>query len=195
MNYRLLWCFGIVGTAHAMTVRKPPKLIVFDLDNTLWTPELYQLRRSLGDRQTPVAGQVRSDEILHNMLLTSMLQHVKLFSGASKVIERVRNGDYVDTTQFAVASRTKSVSWAFDLLEQFQLHEVFAYQEIFPSSKEKHFENLSSATGFDYSEMLFFDDARDGKFGNCVPVANLGVLSVHCPRVSYMLHHIAILQE
>lgn len=31
-------------------------------------------------------------------------------------------------------------------------------------------------------EMLFFDDNRDGKFGNCVPVSQMGVLSVHCPR-------------
>ena len=29
--------------------------------------------------------------------------------------------------------------------------------------------------------MLFFDDARHGKFGNCQPVSQMGVLSVHCP--------------
>lgn len=29
--------------------------------------------------------------------------------------------------------------------------------------------------------MLFFDDNRDGRYGNCVPVSELGVLSVHCP--------------
>jgi hypothetical protein len=47
------------------TIRKKPKLIVFDLDNTLWTPELYQLRgRSSGgngDRGRPfrpMAGKV-----------------------------------------------------------------------------------------------------------------------------------------
>jgi len=30
--------------------------------------------------------------------------------------------------------------------------------------------------------MLFFDDSRDGRYGNCVPVSELGVMSVHCPR-------------
>ena len=30
--------------------------------------------------------------------------------------------------------------------------------------------------------MVFFDDARDGRYGNCVPVSYLGVLCVHCPR-------------
>ena len=32
-----------------------------------------------------------------------------------------------------------------------------------------------------FEEMLFFDDARDGKYGNCVPVAEMGVQAVHCP--------------
>lgn len=30
--------------------------------------------------------------------------------------------------------------------------------------------------------MLFFDDARDGKYGSCEPVSQMGVLSVHCPN-------------
>lgn len=165
-----------------MTLRRPPKLVVFDLDNTLWTPELYQLRRSLGDRQTPVAGKVRNGSHPHSLSHQNVLQDVKLFPGASDIIERFRNGEYGDT-EFAVASRTKSVEWAYDLLAQFELLDVFTYQEIFPSSKETHFEHLASLSGLEYSEMLFFDDARDGKFGNCVPVANMGVLSTHCPRV------------
>ena len=30
--------------------------------------------------------------------------------------------------------------------------------------------------------MVLFDDARDGKHGNCVGAAALGVLAVHCPQ-------------
>ena len=33
--------------------------------------------------------------------------------------------------------------------------------------------------------MIFFDDARDGRYGNCEPVSQLGVLSVHCPNGLY----------
>ena len=29
--------------------------------------------------------------------------------------------------------------------------------------------------------MLFFDDAKAGKYGNCEPVSKLGVMSAHCP--------------
>ena len=37
-------------------ITKFPKLIVLDLDNTVWTPELYQLRKLQRANQTPVAG-------------------------------------------------------------------------------------------------------------------------------------------
>jgi hypothetical protein len=37
--------------------RKMPKLVVFDLDNTLWTPELYQLRKLQRMNADPVAGE------------------------------------------------------------------------------------------------------------------------------------------
>ena len=30
--------------------------------------------------------------------------------------------------------------------------------------------------------VLFFDDARDGKYGNCEPIANMGCLTVHTPN-------------
>lgn len=141
-----------------------PSLVVFDLDNTLWTPELYQLRQIERLKRFPVAGK-----------------DVKLFPVADDIIQQIRIGKYPGT-KFAVASRTKSVEWAQNLLEQFNLREIFDYVEIFPGDKKQHFTNLKSASGIDYNEMLFFDDNRDGKFGNCEPVSTLGVLSVHCPK-------------
>ena len=140
-----------------------PKLIVFDLDNTCWTPELYQLRKLERNGQTPVADQ-----------------DVKLFPGMQRIVKRIQAGEFPDT-QFAVASRTKSVTWAHNLLTQFGLRQIFEYIEIFPGDKKKHFQNLQQSTGLRYEDMLFFDDARDGKYGNCVPVSSLGVLSVHTP--------------
>ena len=150
-----------------------PKLIVFDLDNTIWTPELYQLRNLQRSNKYPTAHR-----------------DVKLFKGSEVLLETIRrdrevNGRYVNT-QFAVASRTKSVDWAHHLLKEFDLKDkVFDHIEIFPGDKIKHFANLKQATGIDYEDMLFFDDARDGKYGNCEPVSSLGVLSVHCPNGLY----------
>lgn len=144
-----------------------PSLVVFDLDNTLWTPELYQLRKLARSNTFPVAHK-----------------DVKLFEGTKEIIEQIKNdrdGRFAKT-KFAVASRTKSVEWAKDLLEQFELTELFDYIEIFPGDKKQHFFNLKSRSGIEYSEMIFFDDARDGRYGNCEPVSQLGVLSVHCPN-------------
>jgi magnesium-dependent phosphatase 1 len=156
-----------VATSSLNTV---PSLIVFDLDNTLWTPELYQLRKLQRNNQYPVA-----------------YEDVKLFPAAWDIIQQIRNDpdDIYANTKFAVASRTKNGDWAHDLLEQFGLKDWFDYIEIFPGDKQRHFSNLKSQSGIDYKDMLFFDDARDGRYGNCEPVSALGVLSVHCPNGLY----------
>jgi len=144
-----------------------PKLIVFDLDNTLWTPELYQLRKLQRGNQYPVANK-----------------DVKLYPAAAKILETIRDGKdpALTDTKFAIASRTKNGDWAHDLLEQFGIRDLFEHVEIFTGDKKRHFANLKRDSGIDFSDMLFFDDARDGKYGNCVPVSSLGVLSAHCPN-------------
>ena len=145
-----------------------PKLIVFDLDNTVWTPELYQLRKLQRNNRFPVANK-----------------DVKLYPPIQTIVERKNKNNNTNNTKFAIASRTKSVEWAHDLLDQFGIKEFFDYIEIFPGDKKRHFANLKKDSGIDYEDMLFFDDARDGKYGNCVPVSSLGVLSVHCPNGIY----------
>lgn len=149
-----------------------PKLIVFDLDNTLWTPELYQLRKLQRNNQFPVANK-----------------DVKLFPAAAKILAELAEGGNSTTTfadtKFAIASRTQSGEWAHDLLDQFGIRDLFEYVEIFSGDKKRHFANLRRDSGIDYSDMLFFDDSRDGRYGNCVPVSSLGVLSVHCPNGIY----------
>lgn len=138
---------GATGSTsgRAVYLRSVPSLIVFDLDNTLWTPELYQLRSIARDNRHPVAHR-----------------DVKLFPGAHKIIQQIKEDPekrFVNT-KFAVASRTKSVDWAHSLLDQFKLRDVFNFVEIFPGDKKRHFRNLRRASGIDFSEMLFFDDAR-----------------------------------
>ena len=142
-----------------------PKLIVFDLDNTLWTPALYQLRKKKEKNFSPRAGD-----------------DVKLMDGSKEILEHFVPKLQEQGVQFAVASRTKSVEWAYTLLKQFGIQEMMNYVEIFPGTKRKHFKNMRRTSGIEYDSMLFFDDARDGKFGNCEPISKMGVLSVHCPN-------------
>ena len=61
-----------------------------------------------------------------------------------------------------------------------------------PGDKKQHFQKLHEASGIAYRDMIFFDDARDGRYGNCVPVSYLGVLCVHCPRG---LHDVGIWEQ
>ena len=154
---------GISGTNSKLS--SVPSLIVFDLDNTLWTPELYQLRKLERNNIEPVAHK-----------------DVQLFPAAKEIIETLKRDEKYSKTKFAVASRTKSVSWAHSLLKQFDLYDFFHFIEIFPGDKQKHFLNLKESSGIDFEDMVFFDDSRDGKYGNIVPVSRLGVLSCHCPN-------------
>jgi len=156
-----------------------PGLIVLDLDNTVWTPELYQLRKIARQKGTPKAGL-----------------DVELFPGIQEIFGTIltnrrdeKDGEW-SNVRLAVASRTKSVDWAHNLLDQFQvggqpIRDLFDYVEIFPGDKQKHFANLQKASGIPYEKMLFFDDARDGRYGNCVPVSQMGVLAAHTPGGIY----------
>lgn len=145
-----------------------PRVIVFDLDNTLWTPELYKLRRLERANQIPVAGR-----------------DVELFPGAKQVLETILpnlgGSDDDEKPILAVASRTNKVEWAEDLLDQFQLRDLFDVIEIFPGTKTNHFAKIQRRTKVPFHEMMFFDDARDGRYGNCEPVAAMGVFCIHCP--------------
>ena len=114
-----------------------PKLVVFDLDNTLWTPELYQLKRS------PKADK-----------------DVWLFEAAKGALHELATDEAWKGTKVAIASRTNKVEWAKHLLEKFEaapgvaVAELAEYKEIFPGSKRKHFQNLKRASGVPFSEMM-----------------------------------------
>ena len=136
-----------------------PKLIVFDLDNTLWSPELYQLRKK------PKANK-----------------DVRLCAGAVDALYDLATGDW-PRTEGAVASRATEADWAEDLLAAFEVEgrtaaSLLPHREIYPGSKRKHFQALRKTTGVDFSDMIFFDDYTE----NLGEIAQLGVMCVHNPR-------------
>ena len=157
--------------ASALVAR--PKLIVFDLDATLWTPELYKLRRLPNYASAGPPGPMAD-------------QDVKLYAGAHAALEELATDEAWADTALACASRTNKGPWARQLLRDFtvagkSLDELLAYKEIFTGDKVAHFNNLQQKSEIAFDEMLFFDDARDGKYGNCAKVAAMGVCSAHCP--------------
>lgn len=176
---------GLAG--HAVDELPPgaqlPRLIVFDLDNTLWTPELYTLRHLAGYAAAAPPGPEPNKDVW-------------LVDGALDVLSELATSARwkASGVLVAAASRTNKGPWARSLLSRMEvpvpaghppagrLSELLALVEIRPGSKRQHFERLQQASGVPYNQMLFFDDARDGAYGNCEPVSALGVLSVHTPR-------------
>ena len=166
-----------------------PKLLVFDLDNTLWTPELYQLRIP-NQRQ---GGMPQAD------------RDICLFDDARRILEFFAAAPSTgDDMKLAIASRTTRTRWAHQLLQDFVVttdsNERIPIQSLFGSnlveiqkgSKKEHFAHLKQATGFAYTEMLFFDDNVSM---NLKEISQLGVLCCHTPRGMTMEHFVKALQK
>ena len=165
-----------------------PKLIVFDLDDTAWFPELYMMagapwqRDELG-RVTDLSGE-----------------ELRIYPAAREAIVMISTHEAFAECKIAFASRTNRAQWAFTAMELHVCRSNYKYgtdkndstvksnnktlrehagdlTEIYTGSKKKHFENLKVKTKIQYHDMLFFDNERV----NITEVGQLGVVSVYCP--------------
>jgi magnesium-dependent phosphatase 1 len=161
-----------------------PKIIVFDLDNTLWTPELYQIRQ----RHLP---QVDMD--------------IRLFPDAVRILEwwmrhcdpHLEQAEAQHIIPLAIASRTSKTSWVDHLLDAFRvsgrpLRSLFRFVEIQAGSKKKHMSRIRQASGVPYHDMLFVDD--DARM-NLDEVSQLGILCCHTPRGVTVEHFVKALHR
>lgn len=154
-----------------------PRLVVFDLDFTLWFPEMYELDGS-PFRKNASTGVVtdRSGEEVH------------FFPAVHSVMDTLVNDErFKNTTEIAMASRTTEPQWAktcmrlmdLDLSSRkVSLQSVTDYEAIYPRNKRVHFEQLKNDSGVEYEDMLFFDN----EYSNVVDVGRLGVVCAYCPR-------------
>ncbi len=182
-----------------------PKLVVFDLDDTVWFPELYMMNGApwsvdeLG-RVTDVSGE-----------------ELRIYPAAREAIAMLSTHEAFAETRVAVASRTNRAQWALAAMalhaprsryrtpssnENASSNDTTTRQrsstapsrstlappktlrelvgdlaEIYTGSKKAHFQKLREKTGTPYSDMLFFDNERV----NVTEVGQLGVVAVYCP--------------
>ncbi|XP_059954192.1 magnesium-dependent phosphatase 1 [Mesoplodon densirostris] len=136
-----------------------PKLVVFDLDYTLWPFWV--------DTHVDPPFHKNSDGTVRDR----RGQAVRLYPQVPEVLERLQGLG----VPVAAASRTGEVEGANQLLELFDLVRYFVHREIYPGSKVTHFERLQQKTGVPFSQMIFFDDEKR----NIVDVSKLGVTSIH----------------
>ncbi len=135
------------------------KLVVFDLDFTLW-----DAGGTWCDCTNPPYKR------MNNHVVDSNGSIITLYPEVRDILNQLKEQNMT----MALASRTSAPSWAKELLRLFEIEHYFAFQEIYPSSKLKHFKQLQSDSGIHYSDMVFFDD----EMRNITEVGTLGVHAV-----------------
>ena len=136
------------------------KLVVFDLDFTLW-----DCGGTWCDHLSP-PFRLRDDRVCDRYGAP-----VRFYNDVWEILDHLDD----EGIAIALASRTSEPGWARELLELLDAAHRFPHQEIFPDEKTTHFANLQDATSVAYSEMLFFDDERR----NIDAVGTLGVECVY----------------
>ncbi|KDD76075.1 acid phosphatase [Helicosporidium sp. ATCC 50920] len=156
-----------------------PKLVAFDLDATLWIPEMYELA---GPPFRPAPGKSRQGKCVE--VVDRSGEHICLMGDSFEILKELAQSAQWQDTEIAYVSRTEYPAWADACLKSFaiecgpRMHDIAAHHEIYPGSKLTHFRRLHERTGINYKDMLFFDNES----WNIKEVAQLGVTCVHTPR-------------
>ncbi|KAI9338174.1 magnesium-dependent phosphatase-1 [Obelidium mucronatum] len=152
-----------------------PKLIVFDLDGTVWWPEMYMLP----------GGPFRADPKTGNVFCgkPNNPTPVYLLEQTRPIMQLLMHDPQFAHSELAISSCTDEPSWAQECLRLMEVEpgvsvkSRFRYEQISKTSKRNHFIALQKQTGLAFKEMIFFDNER----GRVNEVRPLGVTAVYCP--------------
>ncbi|XP_055934491.1 magnesium-dependent phosphatase 1-like [Argiope bruennichi] len=137
------------------------KLIVFDLDYTLWPFWV----------DTHIRSPIKKDK--NNHIVDGSGERIKYYPDVPDILNKLQNDGYV----LGIASRTEWPEGAKKLLKLFDWEKYFTYKEIYPGRKTTHFKRMQEASGISYSDMLFFDDEQR----NISDLRAIGVTSILVP--------------
>jgi len=132
-----------------------PKLLVFDLDYTIWPFWC----------DTHVTPPFRADK--SNRILDKHKNKVKLYPESKKLLQLLKEKDFL----IAAASRTETPDVAEKLLNLFEINQYFDFKQVYPGCKIKHFQNIQKDSGVEFEDMVFFDDEHR----NIEDITSLGV--------------------
>ncbi|KAE8749086.1 hypothetical protein FOCC_FOCC004255 [Frankliniella occidentalis] len=136
------------------------KLVVFDLDMTLWPFRLDKHMKSPFSKVRDCVVDVTG-------------QKVNLMVDTIPSLEYVKQRGY----QIGIASRIEDICGAYQLLNLLGISSYIDYREIYPGCKKKHFFSLQQKSSIIFNDMIFFDDDRR----NTRDVSKLGVDTVLLP--------------
>ena len=151
-----------------------PKLIAFDLDGTIWSPDMYMLW----------GGGSPFKSVSNSELRDTSKQPVKLLGACGELLDEFKTSPEWEGTKIAWVSCTDEPSWADECSRLFKtpmnvpLKDRVDEEMIFKANKQAHFKQLQSRLNIPYESMLFFDN----EVSNIHSVSKLGVMAVHCPH-------------
>ncbi|XP_044253642.1 magnesium-dependent phosphatase 1-like [Tribolium madens] len=142
----------------ANVIEVKPKILVFDLDYTLWPFWV----------DTHVIPPFRKTN--DGCVIDQFGSKIQYYNDVPELLQEL----YLEGYILAVASRTSEVEGARQLLDLFGWTKYFSHLEIFTGVKTKHITRIKNKFDVEYSEMIFFDDESR----NIRDVSKLGVLSI-----------------
>nr|POE47057.1 putative magnesium-dependent phosphatase p8b7.31 [Quercus suber] len=149
-----------------------PRMIVFDLDYTLWPFWV----------DTHVTSPLRASKHVPGLKVTDAHGgHYGFYADVAGILSSIKEHNLV----LGAASRTSAPTLARKMLDLLTIPassreeaersrkavNLFDHMEIYPGSKIAHFKSLAKKSGLPYEEMLFFDDESRNK-----NVEDLGVV-------------------
>ncbi|RDX65943.1 Magnesium-dependent phosphatase 1, partial [Mucuna pruriens] len=154
-----------------------PKLVVFDLDYTLW-PFYWYLLLSMF--------------IYNNIMDLFIACLVKLFDDFSECRSKhdtptlfphsrgILHALKHHSIDVAIASKSPTPHIATTFLDKLRISSMFVAQEIFYTwtHKTDHFQRIHSRTGVPYNSMLFFDDDNNNIQEWQSQISKIGVTSI-----------------
>ena len=165
-----------------------PRVIVFDLDGTLWSPEMYELWGSGG-------APFKRDNASHEHVLDRSHTKVRLLGETRRILQMLKYDPEWNTNTFvAISSTCDEPAWARECLSLFTLDDErrvpFAtlfegLEEIYSARKSEQFRTLlkkikkqDPTIHDDFRDFIFFDNQRN----NIDDVSRIGVTCVYCPE-------------
>ena len=161
------------SASSAVMARNMPRLVAFDLDGTIWTPDMYELW----------GGGAPFRVISCDKLKDKAGTTVRLLGDSANILRELKyeQPDIITTW----VSCTDEPSWAEECLKKFTTKEgesigslVNGQPQIFKANKQEHFKRLLKAyPTLVYEDIIFFDN----EMGNIRSVSKLGVLAIYTP--------------